>query len=76
MAVEHLDADSLRSIPGIHYRLPVRRRYGCSGRARPRDRCATARPFAPDSTSHRPASSRLRTATTAKATRVIRRVGR
>src|SRR5437867_4441331 len=49
MAVGHLDTDSLRSILGMQYRMPVRRRYSCSGRARPRDRSATARPFALDS---------------------------
>ena len=56
MAPGHLHGDSLRSTPGIHYWMRVHRRCGCSGRARPCDRSVTARPFAPDSTFHRPAS--------------------
>ncbi len=52
----HLPGDSLRSTPGIHSWMRVRRRCGYSVRARPRDRSATARPFALDSTSHRPGS--------------------
>src|SRR3990172_4148524 len=56
MAPGHLHGDSVRSPPGIHYWMRVRPRCGCSGRARPRDRSATARPFALGSTSSRPAS--------------------
>ena len=56
MPAGHLPGDALRSTPGIYYWMRVRRRCGCSDRARPRDRSARARPFALDSTSHRPVS--------------------
>jgi len=56
MAPGHLHGDSLCSTPGIYYWMRVRRPCDCSGRARPRDRSATARAVALDSTSHRLAS--------------------
>jgi len=52
MATRHLHEDSLRLIAGIHHWMRVRRRFGCGGRARARDRSATARPCALDSTTH------------------------
>ncbi|MBM2812775.1 MAG: hypothetical protein HW416_3534, partial [Chloroflexi bacterium] len=56
MSPGHLHGDSRHSTPGIHCWMRVRRRCGRSGRARPRGRSATARPFALDSRFHRPAS--------------------
>lgn len=55
MPAGHLHGDARRSTLGIHYWMRVGRLCGWSGPARRHDRSATARPFARDFTSHRPA---------------------